>query len=220
MCCLHKSWRNEDSHSQQWALNQICITQNCINHKSNVNKINKHIDICNLTSPYYFTSLKKHYQRPDLRRAAAAAAAAEASYLEVGDVGNHVCKQGVTGYVEGHTKAHVCRPLVQLAWQLPIGHIELAEAVAGWEGHFVDVSNIPGTHDDASVIWVVLDGVNDLKQKGKTFYLILQGMVARWVWVSSPGNDIPRWGGFNHLSHNVMPGRPCGFKLQAAIRHV
>lgn len=80
-------------------------------------------------------------------------------------MGNHVGEQGIAGNVEGNTEAHVGRSLVELARQLPIGHIELAEAVAGWQGHFVDVSRIPRTHDDASVIWVILDGVNYLKQR-------------------------------------------------------
>lgn len=48
---------------------------------------------------------------------------------------DHVGEQGVAGNIEGHTQAHVSRPLVQLAGQLPIHHVELAEGVAWGEGH-------------------------------------------------------------------------------------
>ena len=58
-----------------------------------------------------------------------------AAHLQVRDVCDHVGEQGVAGNVEGHTQAHVSRPLVQLAGQLPIHHVELAEGVAWGEGH-------------------------------------------------------------------------------------
>ena len=54
----------------------------------------------------------------------------EVTWLQVRDVCDHVGEQGVAGNVEGHTQAHVSRPLVQLAGQLPIHHVELAEGVA------------------------------------------------------------------------------------------
>ena len=41
------------------------------------------------------------------------------------DMGEHDGEQGVAGDVERHPKAHVCRPLVQLTGQLPVGAIEL-----------------------------------------------------------------------------------------------
>ena len=59
----------------------------------------------------------------------------EVTWLQVRDVCDHVGEQGVAGNVEGHTQAHVSRPLVQLAGQLPIHHVELAEGVAWGEGH-------------------------------------------------------------------------------------
>ena len=41
------------------------------------------------------------------------------------DVSQHDCEQGIAGDVEGHSEAHVCRALVQLARKLSIGAIEL-----------------------------------------------------------------------------------------------
>ena len=91
-------------------------------------------------------------------------------YLQVSDVSNHVGEQGIAGNIEGNTQPHVSRPLVQLARQLPIGNIELTEAVAGRQGHLINVRHIPGTHDDASVIRVVPYGVNYLQHKSTIIF--------------------------------------------------
>lgn len=59
----------------------------------------------------------------------------EVTWLQACDVCDHVGEQGVAGDVEGHTQSHVSRPLVQLAGQLPIYHVELAKGMAWGEGH-------------------------------------------------------------------------------------
>lgn len=56
-------------------------------------------------------------------------------HLESCDVGDHVGEEGVAGDVEGHSQAHVPRALVQLARQLPINDIELAQGMAGGQHH-------------------------------------------------------------------------------------
>lgn len=86
------------------------------------------------------------------------------TWLQAGDVRDHVGEQGIAGDVEGHAQAHVSRPLVQLAGQLPIHHIELAEGMARGQRHQRKVFGIPGTHDDSSVIRVGFDGIDHLLQ--------------------------------------------------------
>lgn len=58
-----------------------------------------------------------------------------AAHLQAGDMRNHVGEQGIAGNVEGHTQAHVSRPLVQLAGQLAVHYVELAEGMAWGQGH-------------------------------------------------------------------------------------
>lgn len=59
----------------------------------------------------------------------------EGADLQPRDVCNHVCEQRVAGDVEGHPQAHISRPLVELAGQLAVAHVELAKGVAGGQGH-------------------------------------------------------------------------------------
>ena len=114
------------------------------------------------------------------------------SYLESCDVCDHVGEKSVAGNVERHPEAHVTRALVQLTWQLAVAHVELTQGVAGGQRHEGQVCNnirqienagtslvtdlksssvcscvtfwVPGAHDDPSVLWVLLDGVDDLLQ--------------------------------------------------------
>ena len=58
-------------------------------------------------------------------------------------MGDHVGEEGVAGDVEGHAEAHVPGPLVQLAGQLAVAHVELAQGVAGGQGH---VGQVWGGH--------------------------------------------------------------------------
>lgn len=55
--------------------------------------------------------------------------------LQSSYVSYHHGEQSVAGNVEGNSQPHICRPLIQLTRQLPIGHIELYETMAGWQGH-------------------------------------------------------------------------------------
>lgn len=60
-------------------------------------------------------------------------------HLEPRDVRDHVGQQCVAGNVERHPEAHVARALVQLARQLTVAHVELAQSVAGGQSHARDV---------------------------------------------------------------------------------
>lgn len=57
------------------------------------------------------------------------------SHLELCDVCNHVGQKCIAGDIEGHPEAHVTRALVQLTRQLAVGHVELAQSVAGRQSH-------------------------------------------------------------------------------------
>lgn len=56
-------------------------------------------------------------------------------HLESRHVCNHVGQKCIAGDVEGHPEAHIARALVQLARQLAVTHVELAQSVAGWQSH-------------------------------------------------------------------------------------
>jgi hypothetical protein len=97
------------------------------------------------------------------------------------DVRNHVGEQGVAGNVEGHAQAHVAGALVQLAVQVAlrlclsitiagsvcrgrprVRDVKLGKHVARRQGHLLDVGRVPGAQDDAAVVGVVAQLVDDL----------------------------------------------------------
>lgn len=106
------------------------------------------------------------------------------------DVCDHVGEKCVAGDIERHPEAHIARALVQLTRQLAVAHVELTQGVAGGQRHegqvwgrevtlkwecglglervwvwvWVGTFRVPSTHDDPPVLWVLLDGVNDLLQ--------------------------------------------------------
>merc|ERR550519_360284 len=83
---------------------------------------------------------------------------------EITDVSDHHGEEGVAGDVEGNPQAQVCRPLVELAGQLPVSNIELDQAVTGRQGHLVQVRGVPGAHDDPPVVGLGLDPLDDLRE--------------------------------------------------------
>eukprot|EP00411_Alexandrium_monilatum_P097620 CAMPEP_0175802222 /NCGR_PEP_ID=MMETSP0097-20121207/87931_1 /TAXON_ID=311494 /ORGANISM="Alexandrium monilatum, Strain CCMP3105" /LENGTH=525 /DNA_ID=CAMNT_0017113555 /DNA_START=193 /DNA_END=1767 /DNA_ORIENTATION=- len=83
---------------------------------------------------------------------------------ESADLRHHARQQGVGGDVEGHAQAHVAGPLVHEAGQLPVGHVELAEHVAGRQRHEAQVRRVPGGQQDPSVGGVLLDLPDALRQ--------------------------------------------------------
>ena len=86
----------------------------------------------------------------------------EVSRLEVADLRDHHREQGVRRDVEWHAEEGVGRPLVELAAQAAILHMELEQAMARGQGHLLDEGGIPGTHDVAPAVRVVLDSVDEL----------------------------------------------------------
>jgi len=93
--------------------------------------------------------------------------------FEAGDLGEHHGEQGVACDIERHAEEDVSRALVKLTAKPATwigrgffggrgGDIELEEAVAGGEGHVVDVCGVPGADDEAAGIGIDLDGVDEL----------------------------------------------------------
>jgi len=63
--------------------------------------------------------------------------------------------------IEGHAEENVGRPLVKLAGEPPVGHVELEQAVAGRKRHLVDKRRVPGGDDVPARIWVRLDALDE-----------------------------------------------------------
>ena len=78
-----------------------------------------------------------------------------------------VCRRHTATYVRIKTdfsKSPILAHLVELAGEFPGGHVELDEAVAGRQGHLVQVRGVPGAHDDPPVAGPGLDPVDNLRQ--------------------------------------------------------
>src|ERR1700743_729359 len=91
----------------------------------------------------------------------------ELSHLEVADLGDHEGQQSVGSNIERHAQEDVRAALIELAAKpLPAfgvgGHIKLKEGMARHQGHFRQVSNIPGADDEAAAIGSLFDLADEL----------------------------------------------------------
>jgi hypothetical protein len=87
----------------------------------------------------------------------------EVAGLVAADLGEHQGEQGVGGDVEGHAEEDVGAALVELAGEPAVGDVELEQAVAGRQGHALDVARVPGGDDVAARVRVVLQAVDQLR---------------------------------------------------------
>src|SRR5262249_34867024 len=76
---------------------------------------------------------------------------------------HHHGEQRIRGDVEGHTEEDIRRALIELAEELALRHIELEQAMAGWERHLVELADVPGAHHVAAGIRVALQVFHDLR---------------------------------------------------------
>mmetsp|Transcript_23521 Transcript_23521/g.56245 ORF Transcript_23521/g.56245 Transcript_23521/m.56245 type:complete len:389 (-) Transcript_23521:616-1782(-) len=88
---------------------------------------------------------------------------------EAADVGDHAREQGVACDVEGHAEPEVARPLVHLAGEFPVRHVELAEHVAGRQRHILERGGVPRGEEDPPVVRVGLDLVDYFRELIDTF---------------------------------------------------
>mgnify|MGYP003394306645 CR=1 FL=1 len=93
----------------------------------------------------------------------------EVAHVHVALLRDHVGEQGVAGDVERHAQKDVGAALVKLAAEfgflagvLRWGHIKLKESMAGHQRHLGQLGHVPGAHDDAATVRVVLEGVHHL----------------------------------------------------------
>merc|ERR1712032_1279031 len=81
----------------------------------------------------------------------------EVSWFQATDVSHHTCEKRIGGNVEGHTKAHIARPLVHETRKLAVRNVKLTKHVARWQSHQAQISRIPSRHDDPAIRWILLD---------------------------------------------------------------
>ncbi len=90
----------------------------------------------------------------------------EVTGLVVENLGDHHGEQGVARDVEGDSEEEVGTALVELAREprtpsLRLMHVELEKEMAGWEGHLVNLSHVPGRDDVAARVWLVPEVVEE-----------------------------------------------------------
>ena len=84
----------------------------------------------------------------------------ELAWLELRDVSDHDSQKSIGRNVEGDAQAHVSRALIQLATELAISDVKLAQAVARRQRHLVKIGWIPGHHQHATVVGIGFDCFN------------------------------------------------------------
>lgn len=81
----------------------------------------------------------------------------ELRWLQGTHLRDHQRQQGIRRNIKGDPKKNVCTSLVKLAGERSIGHIELKNDVARWQGHFIKLAHVPGTDDVAAGMRGALD---------------------------------------------------------------
>jgi len=62
---------------------------------------------------------------------------------QMGNLGNHQGKQGIGGDIEGNTEKNIGAALIELAGEPAPGHVELKQAMTGWQGHMIYIPGVP-----------------------------------------------------------------------------
>src|SRR5215208_1795870 len=78
----------------------------------------------------------------------------EVPRLQARGLRDHMGEKRVGRNVEGHAEEGVGRPLVEVAGQPALGDVELEQAMAGCEGHAVEVRRVPRGHDEPTRVGV------------------------------------------------------------------
>ena len=87
----------------------------------------------------------------------------EFPWREVTLLRHHAGQKCVTRDVKGNAQKNVAASLIELAGEFAVSHIKLKETVTRRQRHFVDVCDIPGAHNDASAVGVVLNEIQGLR---------------------------------------------------------
>mmetsp|Transcript_1744 Transcript_1744/g.4928 ORF Transcript_1744/g.4928 Transcript_1744/m.4928 type:complete len:430 (+) Transcript_1744:290-1579(+) len=86
----------------------------------------------------------------------------KAAALEPREVGEDAREQSVRRDVERHAQPEVGRALIHLAGERTVCDIKLGKHMAGRQGHLLQVGRVPSGHDDAPIVRLVLNLVEDL----------------------------------------------------------
>ena len=78
------------------------------------------------------------------------------------DLGQHHGQQGVRGDVERDAQENIGAALIELAGELAVGDVKLEQAMAGRQGHLVDITGVPGRNDVSAGVRVVFQAMNQL----------------------------------------------------------
>ena len=76
---------------------------------------------------------------------------------------HHQGQQGVGCNIERHAEEYIGAALIELAGKLSVRHVELEQAVTGWQRHRLDLRHVPRTHDQAARIRIGFDLVGDMR---------------------------------------------------------
>lgn len=68
--------------------------------------------------------------------------------LQVTFLGDHMHQNSVAGDVERYAQREIGAALVKLAVQPAVYDIELEKQMTGRQGHFVQIGDVPGVHDN------------------------------------------------------------------------
>ncbi len=88
----------------------------------------------------------------------------EVAGTEMADVGEETGEEGVAGDVERDTEPEIGGALVELTGEFAVVDVELAEHVAGRQGHLVEIDGVPGGQDDPAIGGVGLDLADDIAE--------------------------------------------------------
>jgi hypothetical protein len=86
----------------------------------------------------------------------------EIADAEVALLRQHMRQQRIRGDVERHPEENIATSLVEQAGQLAVRNVELEQAVTWRQRHPVDLADVPGAHDDAARVRVLLQLPHDL----------------------------------------------------------
>jgi uncharacterized repeat protein (TIGR01451 family) len=86
----------------------------------------------------------------------------ERARFQIAHLRDHQGEKGVRGNIERDTEKEIGAPLVQLATEFTFLHEELEERVAGRQRHFVDLTHVPGAHDQPTAVRIPFDLGDDI----------------------------------------------------------
>mmetsp|Transcript_16655 Transcript_16655/g.26417 ORF Transcript_16655/g.26417 Transcript_16655/m.26417 type:complete len:240 (-) Transcript_16655:216-935(-) len=95
------------------------------------------------------------------------------AWLEITNLRHHPGQQRIGSDIERHSQSHISRPLIHLARQPTIRHIELHKHMARRQRHLIQIARIPRTHHNPARVGIVLDLLDAVHQLIHSLAIIL-----------------------------------------------